>query len=85
MPRLITTQRWRQTRRPALGQRWEQDHCGCGVLTHTGCLRLQGQLEASAACRRPMAEQTLVRGQLCLKGPLEVLVGPARHRLPAVP
>lgn len=44
-----------------------------------------GPTGSFAACTRPMAEQTLVQGRLCLKGPLEVLVGPAWPRLPAVP
>ena len=83
--RLMTTQRWRQARRPTLGERWEQDHCGCSVLTNTGCMGLQGLPEASAVCGRQRAEQTHARGWLCLKGPCEVLVGAAWHCLPPVP
>lgn len=83
-PSLITTQRWGQARHPALGERWEQDRYGYGMLTDTGCVGLQGLLEASAACERQRVEHTCAWGRPCLKGPREVLAGAAQHRLLAM-
>ena len=64
--RLMTTQRWRQARRPTLGERWEQDHCGCSVLTNTGAAWVSRASQKLPQCADDRGQSRLMPGGGCV-------------------